>query len=127
MRFMIQVRATRDTEASVLPSATRFAAMAAYHDNLAKAGVLLDAAGLQPSAKGWRVHYRAGGGTTVVDGPFAETQALIAGYTLIQVRDREEAMEWVRRFPPPMGENVAATIEVRQLFESEDFPPDAAM
>ena len=127
MRFMIQVRATPDTEAGVFPEETLLTAMAAYHEELVKAGVLLDAAGLQPSAKGWRVQYRGTSSPTVIDGPFADTKELIAGYTLIQVRDRAEAMEWARRFPAPMGENVDATIEVRQLYELEDFAPCPAI
>jgi hypothetical protein len=98
------------------------AAMGTYHEELAKAGVLLDATGLQPSSKGWRIHY-SGGKRTVIDGPFAETRELIAGYTLIQVRSREEAMEWARRFPAPFGEQTDGEVEVRQLYELEDFGP----
>ena len=90
-------------------------AMARYHEELARAGVLLDASGLQPSAKGWRVGYSASGTRTVTDGPFTETKELIAGYTLIQVRSRDEALEWTRRFPNPRGEGLEAEIEVRQL------------
>jgi hypothetical protein len=123
MRFMIMVKATPDTEmeeVGVVPDQKLMAEMAAYHEELAKAGVLLDGAGLQPSRKGWRIHYSAAG-RTVTDGPFAETKELIAGYTLIQVRSREEALEWARRFPNPMGEGRPAEIEIRQLFELEDF------
>jgi len=120
---MIIVRATPDTEAGVMPEESLMAAMANYHEELVKAGVLLDAAGLQPSAKGWRIRYRANR-ASVIDGPFAETKELIAGYTLIQVRDREEAMEWARRFPAPMGEATDAVLEVRQLYESCDFEPN---
>ena len=105
---------------------TLMARMTAYHEALCQAGVLLDAAGLQPSAKGWRVRY-SGSERRVVDGPFAETKELVAGYTLIQVRSRDEAMEWARRFPAPMGEGVDAEIEVRQLYELEDFEPSAAI
>ena len=101
------------------------AEMAAYHEELARAGVLLDAAGLQPSRTGWRVRYR-GAQRQVVDGPFAETKELLAGYTLIQTRTREEAFEWARRFPAPMGRR-AGEIEVRQLFELGDFEPGAAV
>jgi len=126
MRFMIIVRATPDTEAGVMPEEPLMATMAGYHEALAKAGVLLDAAGLQPSAKGWRVRYRAGR-VNVIDGPFADTKELIAGYTLIQVRNREEAMEWARRFPAPMGEQADAEIEVRQLYEMSDFAPSEAI
>ncbi|OVZ59410.1 hypothetical protein CDO44_12430 [Pigmentiphaga sp. NML080357] len=126
MRFMIIVRATADTEAGVMPEEPLLAAMAAYHEELAKAGVLLDANGLKPSSRGWRIRYRAGKGT-VVDGPFAETKELIAGYTLIQVRSRDEAMEWARRFPAPMGETADGEIEVREIFELEDFEQNAAI
>ncbi|MEO8060000.1 MAG: YciI family protein [Burkholderiales bacterium] len=126
MRFMIMVRATAVTEAGLMPEdKTVFAEMATYHEALAKAGVLLDAVGLKPSASGWRIRY-AGGQRSVLDGPFAETKELIAGYTLIQVRSREEAMEWARRFPAPMGAGVNAEIEVRQLYEAEDFEPGLA-
>jgi len=126
MRFMIIVKATPDTEAGVMPEESLMAAMAGYHEELVKAGVLLDGAGLQPSAKGWRVRYRADR-RSVIEGPFAETKELIAGYTLIQVRSREEAMEWARRFPAPMGESVDAEIEVRQLYEMADFAPGEAV
>jgi hypothetical protein len=126
MRFMIIVRATPESEAGVMPEEPLLAAMAGYHEALAKAGVLLDGAGLQPSANGWRVRYRAGR-ASVIDGPFTEVKELIAGYTLIQVRSREEAMEWARRFPAPMGEQADAEIEVRQLYEMSDFAPSAAI
>jgi hypothetical protein len=126
MRFMIIVKATRDSEAGVMPEEKLFAAMATYHEELVKAGVLLDASGLQPSAKGWRIRY-SGGKRSVIDGPFAETKELIAGYTLIQVKSREEALEWTRRFPNPVGEGADAEIEVRQLFELEDFGQSEAI
>lgn len=122
MRFMIIVKANKDTEAGVMPSEEIFAAMAKYHEELVKAGVLLDASGLQPSSKGWRIKYSAGK-RSVTDGPFAETKELIAGYTLIQVKSREEALEWTKRFPGPFGEGAEGEIEVRQLFELEDFAP----
>ena len=118
MRFMIIVKATKDSEAGVMPPEELFAAMATYHEELQKAGVLRDASGLQPSAKGWRIKY-SGSKKTVVDGPFAETKELIAGYTLIEVKSRQEALEWTKRFPNPhLNEG---EIEVRQLFELEDF------
>jgi hypothetical protein len=120
MRFMIIVKATPQTEAGEMPPEDLLAAMAAYHEQLVKAGVLLDANGLQPSSRGWRVQYR-GGERQVVDGPFVEAKELIAGYTLIQVRSREEALEWTRRFPAPHGGDTPCEIEVRQLFELEDF------
>src|SRR5512147_895730 len=116
MRFMIIVKATGDSEAGVMPEEKLIAAMATYHEELAKAGVLLDASGLQPSSKGWRIRY-SGGKRSVIDGPFAETKELIAGYTLIQVKSREEALEWTRHFPNPVGAGKPAEIEVRQLFE----------
>jgi hypothetical protein len=122
MRFMIIVKATADSEAGRWPedSAQLFEAMRIYHEELAKAGALLDASGLHPSSKGWRIRYD-GDRRTVVDGPFTESKELIAGYTLIQVRSREEALEWTRRFPNPVGAGKSAEIEVRQLFEMEDF------
>ena len=124
MRFMIIVKATPDTEAEepgLMPDQKLMADMAAFHEELAKAGVLLDGAGLQSSRKGWRIRYAAGDKRTITDGPFAETKELIAGYTLIQVRSREEALEWSRRFPNPVGVGMEADIEVRQLYELEDF------
>jgi hypothetical protein len=121
---MIIVKATRDSEAGVMPGEEIFAPMAAYHEELQKAGALLDASGLQPSSKGWRIKY-SGGKRTVVDGPFAETKELIAGYTIIQVKSREEALEWSRRFPNPFLED--CEIEVRQLFELEDFEPSESL
>mgnify|MGYP002325830493 CR=1 FL=1 len=119
MRFMIIVRATPDSEAGKLPQASMLDAMATYHEALAKAGVLLDANGLQPSSMGWRVQYDHGQ-RKVVDGPFTDTKELIAGYTMIQVRTREEAMQWALRFPEPFIDQPCA-IEVRQLYELDDF------
>jgi len=128
MRFMIIVNATKDSEAGVMPEEKEklLAAMATYQEELVKAGALLDASGLQPSSKGWRIKY-SGGKRTVTDGPFAETKELIAGYTIIQVKSREEALEWTKRFPNPGGEGREAEIEVRQLFELEDFGPSEAV
>jgi hypothetical protein len=120
MRFMILVKANKDSEAGAKPPDELFAEMADYHEQLVKAGVLLDGSGLQPSSKGWRIRY-AGGKRTVIDGPFTETKELIAGYTLIQVKSREEALEWSRRFPNPTIGGQDCEIEVRQLFELEDF------
>jgi hypothetical protein len=117
---MIIVKATKDSEAGARPTEPMFTAMAQYHEELQKAGVLLDASGLQPTSKGWRIKY-AGEQRTVIDGPFAETKELIAGYTMIQVKSKEEAMEWARRFPNPSLDGKAAEIEVRQLFELDDF------
>jgi hypothetical protein len=126
MRFMILVKASRDSEAGAMPEEKLIAAMATYHEQLAKAGVLLDASGLQPSSKGWRIKY-AGENRTVTDGPFAETKELVAGYTLIRAKSRAEALEWTRRFPNPAGEGKGAEIEVRQLFELDDFGPSEAI
>lgn len=129
MRFIIIVNATAESEAGVMPTATLLAEMGAYHQELARAGVLLDGAGLKASAHGWRVQIGSSGERHTVDGPFAhtqaqtdaQTQALMAGYTLIQVRSRDEALEWSRRYPNPTQHGSACTIEVRQLFEADDF------
>ena len=126
MRFMIIVKATKDSEAGVTPPERLFAEMAAYHEKLAKAGVLLDASGLQATSKGWRIRY-AGQQRTVVDGPFTEAKEVIAGYTMIQVKSKEEAMEWARRFPNPAIDGREGEIEVRQLFELDDFGPSEAV
>jgi hypothetical protein len=127
MRYMIIVKASADSEAGVMPPQSLLAAMASYHEELARAGVLLDATGLKATAQGWRVRYESGNQQRVIDGPFAETKELIAGYTLIQVRSREEALEWSRRFPNPAIDGGACEIEVRQLFELEDFQPSDAV
>jgi hypothetical protein len=124
VRFMILVRASKDSEAGVMPTEAMLGTMADYHEQLARAGVLLDANGLQPSAKGWRIRY-ARGTRTVVDGPFAETKELIAGYTIIQVKSREEALEWAKRFPNPHNED--GEIEIRPMFELEDFGPSESV
>lgn len=122
MRFMILVKATRDSEAGAIPPEELFAAMADYHEQLARAGVLLDASGLQPSSKGWRIRY-SGGARAVIDGPFTEAKELVAGYTLIQVKSREEALEWAKRMPNPALAD--GEIEIRQLYELEDFGESA--
>jgi hypothetical protein len=126
MRFMIIVKATHDSEAGVMPEEKLIAEMAKYHEELVKAGALLDASGLQPSSKGWRIRY-SGAKRTFIDGPFAETKELIAGYTLIQAKSREEAIEWTKRFPNPAVDGKKGEIEVRQLFELEDFGPSEAI
>jgi hypothetical protein len=118
MRFMILVKATKDSEAGVLPDERLLAAMGKYNEELAKAGVMLAGEGLQPSSKGARVRF-SGSKRTVIDGPFAETKELIAGFWIWQVKSKEEAIEWVKRCPNPMpGES---EIEIRQVFETEDF------
>lgn len=126
MKFMIIVKATRDSETGAMPEERLIAEMAEYHEALAKAGMLLDASGLQPTSKGWRIRYQ-GSDRTLIDGPFAETKELIAGYTLIEAKSREEALEWTRRFPNPAGNGKAAEIEVRQLFTLDDFEPSDAI
>ena len=122
MRFMIIRKADRKTEAGVMPSQALLAAMGKYMEDLVKAGVLLAGDGLQPSSKGVRIRF-SGGKPTVTDGPFTEAKELIAGFTLIQVKSREEALEWVRRWPPIDGDG-AAELELRQVFEAEDFGPE---
>ena len=119
MRFMMILKATRNSEAGLMPSAELLTAMGNYNEELAKSGALLDGAGLQSSAKGARVVFH-GGKRSVVDGPFAETKELIAGFWMIQVKSKEEAIEWAKRCPDPMpGED--AQIELRQVFEASDF------
>ena len=119
MRFMVMVKATKGTEAGVMPSEELLADMGKFNEELVKAGVMLAAEGLQPSSKGARVRF-SGGKRTVIDGPFAETKELIAGFWLWQCKTKEEAIEWVKRCPDPMpGEE--AEIEIRQVFEAEDF------
>jgi hypothetical protein len=118
MRFMVMVKATKDTEAGVMPSEELLAAMGKYNEELAKAGVLLAGEGLHPSSKGARVKF-SGDKRTVIDGPFTEAKELIAGFWLIQVKSKEEAIEWVKRVPNPTGD--VGEIEIRQVFEAEDF------
>ena len=117
MRFMILVKANADSEAGVLPSEQELAEMGRYNEELVRAGVLLAGEGLHPTSSGARVRF-SGGERTVVDGPFTETEELLAGFWLIQVRSREEALEWVRRIPFQEGE-----VEIRQVFEAADFAP----
>lgn len=118
MRFMVMVKANADSEAGVMPSQDLLAAMGKYNDELVKAGVLLAAEGLQPSSRGARVKF-SGTKRTVIDGPFAETKELVAGFWLIQVKSKAEAIEWVKRCPNPMEGD--SEIEIRQVFEAEDF------
>jgi len=125
-RYMIQVRATPMSEAGDFPDdPTLVERMMAFHDEMAKAGVLLDGAGLMPSSQGFRVQYDAAGQPRVVDGPFAETKELIAGYTLIDVRSRDEALAWAQRFPSPFP-GQPCCIEVRPLMGGVDLPPEDA-
>lgn len=119
MRVMVIVKATKNSEGGVMPNEQLLAAMGKYNEDLVKAGVMLGGEGLHPSAKGKRIAF-SGSKRTVVDGPFAETKELIAGYWLWQVRSMEEALEWARRCPHPMpGEE--AVLEIRPVFEAEDF------
>ena len=118
MRFMVMVKATQDSEAGVLPSKELLTAMGKYNEELVKAGVMLAGEGLQPSSKGARIKF-SGTKRNVVDGPFAETKELIAGFWLWQCRSKEEAIEWAKRCPNPTGEE--GELEIRQVFEAEDF------
>jgi hypothetical protein len=118
MRFMVMVRATPTSEAGVLPDERLLTEMGRFNEELAKAGVLLAADGLQPSSKGARIRY-SGTNRTVIDGPFTETKELIAGFWIIQVKSKEEAIEWMRRCPNPFEEG--GEVEIRQLFEAEDL------
>ncbi|WP_181351262.1 YciI family protein [Thalassobacillus sp. CUG 92003] len=121
MRFMIIVKATTDSEERVMPSEELYSAMQKYHEELAKAGVLLDRAGLQPSSSGIRISYPVPGGKPkVIDGPFTEAKELIAGYTLIEVKSKEEAIEWAYRYPDPHGFG-QGEIELRPLYEAGDL------
>src|SRR6266849_7936440 len=119
MRFMILVKATKNSEAGVLPDEKLLAAMGKYNEELVKAGVLLAAEGLQPSSKGARVRF-SGEKRTVIDGPFAETKELLAGFWIFKVKSKEEAIEWVKRSPNPFP-GTESEIEIRQVFEAEDF------
>jgi len=126
MRFMMIVKASKDSEAGKMPSEELLSAMGKYNEELMKAGVLLDLAGLQSSSKGVRIKF-SGGKRHVIDGPFTETKELIAGYWIIQVKSREEAIEWAKRVPAPHGEGAEGEIELRQFFELEDFGPSEAV
>ncbi|MGI8743565.1 MAG: YciI family protein [Bryobacteraceae bacterium] len=126
MRFMMIVKASQDSEAGKMPSEELLAAMGKYNDELMKAGVLRDLSGLHPSSKGARIKF-SGGKRTVIDGPFAETKELIAGFWMIQVNSKAEAIEWAKRVPAPHGEGAEGEIEIRQLFELEDFGPSPAV
>jgi hypothetical protein len=119
---MVIVKASKDSEAGVLPSQELLAAMGKYNEELVKAGVLLAAEGLHASSKGARVKF-SGGKRTVIDGPFTESKELIAGFWLWQVKSKEEAIEWVKRCPAPMGAEQDGEIEIRQVFEASDFGP----
>jgi hypothetical protein len=126
MRFMMIVKANKDTEAGVLPTEELISAMGKYNEELMKAGVLLDMGGLKPTSKGARVRF-SGGKPTVIDGPFTEAKELIGGYWIIQVKSREEAIEWAKRVPAPHGPHQDSEIELRQFYEMDDFLPSEAV
>jgi hypothetical protein len=127
MKFMILVKATRDSEAGKMPPESLLKEMIGFHEEMAKAGVLVDGSGLRPSSAGWRIKYGKNGQKSFVDGPFAETKELVAGYTVIQVKSREEALQWTKRFPNPSIDGGEGEIEVRPYFELEDFGDSPAI
>jgi hypothetical protein len=124
MRFMMIVKASKDSEAGVMPSKERIEEMGKFNEEMAQAGVLLAGEGLQASSQGARVRF-SGGKKTVIDGPFAETKELIAGYWMIQVKSKEEAVQWAMRAPAPHGPDQDSEIELRRVFETADFPPES--
>jgi hypothetical protein len=124
MRFVILIKATADSEAGVLPTEELACPMADFHEEMAAAGVLIDGSGLKPTSKGFKLKYQ-GDKRTVIDGPFTETKEIIAGYTLIQTDTVEEAVAWFKRFPNP--HNADCEIEMRQLYELDDFGPLESM
>lgn len=127
MKFMILVKATQDSEAGRMPPDSLIAEMVGFHEEMAKAGVLVDGAGLRDSRHGWRIRYGKDGKRTVVDGPFTETKELVAGYTIIDVKSREEALAWTKRFPNPAIDAGEGEIEVRPYFDLDDFEDSAAV
>jgi hypothetical protein len=118
MRFMVIIKGNGESEAGVMPSEQMLTEMGKFNEELVSAGVMLAGEGLHPSSKGARIHF-SGGKATVVDGPFAESKELIAGFWLIQVKSKEEAIEWIKRVPNP--DNAESEIEIRQVFEADDF------
>ncbi|WAS94821.1 YciI family protein [Nannocystis punicea] len=124
MRFMIIIKADAKSESGAMPSKELIEAMGRYNEELVKAGVLLGGEGLHPSSKGSRVTFRPGKSPTVVDGPFSETKELIAGYWLFQTRSKEEAIEWVKKIPGDPESNEEWSVEVRRVFDLEDFSPE---
>jgi hypothetical protein len=123
MRFVMMVKANKDTEAGVMPSRELMEAMGKFNEEMVKAGVMLMGEGLQASSKGARVRFSKGK-PTVIDGPFTEAKELIAGFWMIEVKSREEAIEWAKRSPAPHGPDTDGEIEIRQVFEASDFPAD---
>lgn len=126
MRYMIIVKASAQSEANVMPTQAKLDEMARYHEELAAAGLLVDGSGLRSTEYGWRVSYD-GPQRSIVDGPFAETKEIVAGYTIIKVDSPEQAREWTRRFPNPNLDDSPCHIEVRRMFELEDFGPGEAV
>jgi hypothetical protein len=126
VKYMILVKATKDSEAGKMPAESMMAEMVGFHEEMAKAGVLVHAAGLRPTKNGWRVKYARGGKRSVVDGPFTETKELVAGYTIIEVKSREEALAWTKRYPNPANDGGECEIEVRPFYELEDLGDSAA-
>ncbi len=122
MRFMAMVKATKESETGVMPKPELMEAMGRFNEEMMKAGVLLSLDGLQPTSKGARIRF-SGGKPSVIDGPFAETKELVAGFWLIEVKSKQEAIEWMKRCPPPMGPDEDAEIEIRQVFEMSDLVP----
>ena len=127
MRFMMIVKANQNSEAGVLPDPAMIAKMGKFNEQLVNAGILVDAAGLQASAKGARVKFAKDGKVSVIDGPFAETKELIAGYWIITVKSLQEAVDWAKKSPAPHGDGVETAIEIRQFFEMEDFGESPAV
>jgi hypothetical protein len=129
MRFMMIVKASPESEAGAMPSEAELARMGKYNEELVKAGVMLDGTGLHPSSRGARVRFSAAGKRTVIDGPFTEAKELIAGYWVIQVKSKEEAIEWAKRIPfePDPKTGAEPEVELRQLFELDDFAPGEAI
>jgi hypothetical protein len=127
MKFMIIVKATKDSEQGAMPSEKLLQEMIGFHEEMAKAGILVDGSGLRPSKEGWRIQYGKNGQRSFVDGPFPETKELLAGYTIIDVKSREEAVQWTKRFPNPSIDGGEGQIEVRPFFEMEDFGDSPAV
>jgi hypothetical protein len=126
MRFMVIVKASKESEAGVMPSEELLAAMGKFNEELVKAGIMLAGDGLHPSSKGARIRFEKGGKRTLIDGPFAETKELIAGYWMLQVKSKAEVIEWMMRCPATQ-EDGSGEIEIRQVFELEDFAPGDAI
>lgn len=121
MRVMVLMKATEESEKGVMPAEEELAAMGAFNEELVKAGVMLDGDGLHPSSRGYRVGITAGEAPSVTDGPFTETKELVAGYWMLQVKDMDEALEWAKRIPAPGEGEPGSTVELRPVFEAEDF------